>query len=73
MTANKMIELMNREPFEPLEIHLNNGTKVRVEQPYQIATRPNSPSVIVYDDEERMRIIAYRNIAEVITVPTPTE
>jgi hypothetical protein len=68
MTANQMLELMNRTPFEPVEIHLNNGTKIKVEHPYQIATRPNAAACAVYgDDDDLMRIVAYRNIAEVIT------
>jgi hypothetical protein len=62
-----MIELMSRVPFEPFEIHLSDGTQIRVEQPFQIATRPNSPSCVIYDEDDRMRIVAYRNITEVIT------
>ena len=49
------------------EIHLSDGTQIRVEQPFQIATRPNSPSCVIYDEDDRMRIVAYRNITEVIT------
>ena len=67
MTANKMIELMNRMPFEPLEIHLSDGERIVVERPYQIATRPNGPSCVIYTDDDRMRIVSYRNITEVIT------
>jgi hypothetical protein len=68
MTASDMLGLMNRTPFEPVEIHLNNGTKIRVEHPYQIATRPNAAACIVYgDDDDVARFITYRNIAEVIT------
>jgi len=44
MNANQMIELVNRTPFEPLEIHLSDGTQIRVEQPYHIATRQRSSS-----------------------------
>ncbi len=33
MTANRMIELMDRTPFEPLEIHLSDGERIHVEQP----------------------------------------
>ena len=65
-----MIELMNRTPFEPLEIHLSDGTQIRVEQPYLIATRPGSLSCVIYDENDRMRIVAYRNITEVITTAT---
>jgi hypothetical protein len=70
MTATQMIELMNRTPFEPLEIHLSDGTRIGVEHPYQIATRPKSPTCVIFDDDERMRIVAYRNITEVITRAT---
>jgi hypothetical protein len=65
-----MIALMNRSPFEPLEIHLSDGTQIHVEQPYHIATRQNSPSCIIYDEGDRMRFVAYRNITEVITKTT---
>jgi hypothetical protein len=67
MTANKIIELMKRMPFEPLEIHLSDGTTILVEVPHQIATRANGRSCIIYTDDDRMRIVAYRNITEVIT------
>lgn len=69
MTANQLIELRGRTPFEPLEIHLSNGEIIRVEQPFQIATRRDSPTCSIYEDEDRMRIVTYRNITEVITSP----
>lgn len=67
MTANRMIELMNRSPFAPLEIHLNDGTSIRVAEPFQIATLRNSPTCTIYEEGDRMRIVAFRNISEVIT------
>ena len=70
MHAGQMIDLMNRIPFQPLEIHLSDGTQIRVEQPYQIATRPDSLSCIIYDDDDRTHFVAYRNITEVITTTT---
>lgn len=70
MNASQMIELMNRVPFEPLEIHLSDGTRIRVEQPYHIATRQDSPTCIIYDEDDRTRFVAYRNITEVITSAT---
>jgi hypothetical protein len=66
MTANQMIELMNRSPFVPLEIHLNDGRSIKVEHPYEIATKPNSAICIVYDGE-LARFVSFRNITEVIT------
>jgi hypothetical protein len=72
MNALQMIALMNRTPFEPLEIHLSDGTQIRVEQPFHIATRQNSPTCIIYDEGDRMRIVSYGNITEVITNATAT-
>ena len=69
MNATQLIELMNREPFEPIEIHLSDGTRILVEHPYQIATARNSPSCTIYDTDDRMRIVAYRNITEILTTP----
>jgi hypothetical protein len=66
MTANQMIELMNRVPFAPLELHLNDGHSIRVGHPYEIATKPNSQVCIVYDGD-LARFVAFRNIAEVVT------
>ena len=58
---------MNRTPFEPFEIHSNDGERIQVENPYEVSTRPNSPTCTVCTDDDRMRIVAYRNITEVIT------
>ncbi len=70
MTALQLIKLMNRTPFEPFEIHLTDGARIRVEHPYEIATRPKSRTCIIYDEDEGMRIVAYRNITEVVTKTT---
>jgi hypothetical protein len=66
MTANNIIELMNRTPFTPLEIHLSDGASIRVEETFQIATACNSPTCVVYDGD-RMRIVVLRNVTEVVT------
>ena len=70
MNATQMIELMNRTPFEPIEIHLNDGTQILVEHPYYIATRPKGSMCFIYDEDERIRYVAYRNIAQVVTKAT---
>jgi hypothetical protein len=67
MNATQMLELMNRSPFQPLGIHLNNGTVIHVEEPFGIRATRHSPTCIVFDNEGIARFIAYRNIAEVIT------
>ena len=69
MTANQMLEFMNRSPFEPIEIHLSDGAVIQVTEPYSIATKPHSQSCVVFVDDEVARHIAFRNVTEVITKP----
>jgi hypothetical protein len=66
MTAQQMIKLRNRTLFEPFEIHLTDGTRIRVEHPYEIATPPKGRAWVIYEDDDGMRIVAYRNITKVI-------
>lgn len=66
MNAQQMIKLMNRTPFEPFEIRLTDGARIRVEHPYEIATRPKGSACVIYE-EDGMRTVAYRNITEVVT------
>ena len=68
MTASYMIELINRTPFRPLEIHLNNGAKIEVIEPYQVATAPNAAAFTVHlMDRDESRLVAYRSVAEIVT------
>ena len=64
MTATQMIELRNRNAFE---VHLTDGANIKVGEPWQIATSRDSPVCVNFDTEERMRIISFRNITEVVT------
>lgn len=66
MDATEMINLMNRTPFQPLEIHLNDGSVVTVNEPFEIATQRTSPCFIVYSSD-KMDAIAYRNVTRVST------
>jgi hypothetical protein len=67
MIAERIIELRSRKPFFTFVIRLKDGTKISVDEPHCIATGPNSPSCVVHN-QGTMRIVAYRDIAE-ITVP----
>lgn len=66
MNATELIKLMNRTPFHPLEIHLNDGSLVTVNEPFEVATQRTSPCFIVYSGD-RMDVIAYRNVAKITT------
>jgi len=68
MNASKMIELINRQPFEPIEVHLNDGTVFTVESPHLIATSRHQATFTVYsDDDDSARYVAYRNVTQVVT------
>ena len=68
MSATAMIELVNRQPFEPLEVHLSDGQVLWVESPHLIATGRNTSTLTLFSDEdESARYVAYRNITQVIT------
>lgn len=67
MNATELIKLMNRTPFQPLEIHLNDGSAIVVNEPFEIATQRTSPCFVVYAPD-RMDVIAYRNLARITTL-----
>ena len=67
MNATQMLDLLNRTPFQPLEIRLDNGTVIHVDTAFAIRAVPHSSTCIVFDDEGIARFIAYRNMAEVVT------
>jgi len=66
MNPTELISLMNRTPFEPLEIHLNDGSVISVSEPFEIATQRTSPCFIVYAGD-KMQVVAYRNVTMIST------
>ena len=66
MDANELIKLMNRAPFQPLEIHLTDGSVITVNESFEIATRRTSPCFIVYS-HDKMDVVSYQNVARVST------
>jgi hypothetical protein len=66
MKATELLKLMNRSPFQPLEIHLNDGSTITVNEPFEIATQRTSPCFVVYTSD-KMDVIAYRNVTKVTT------
>lgn len=69
MTSNDIISLMNRVPFAAFEIRMSDGNRVRVEEPFQVATRRNSPVCIVYGGDDQTHFVSVRNITEIVTDP----
>ena len=67
MKATQMLSLLNRTPFQPIEIHLSDGMVIHVESPFEIRALPNSATCIVFDDEGIARFVSYRNMTQVVT------
>ena len=66
MNATELIKLMNRSPFQALEIHLNDGSVITVHEPFEIATQRTSPCFVVYS-ADKMDVVSYRNVSKVTT------
>ena len=66
MNATELLKLMNRTPFQPLQIHLNDGSMVTVNEPFEVATQRTSPCFIVYS-ADKMDVVAYRNVTKIET------
>jgi len=66
MNASTLLELMNQKPFLPLEVRLNDGQTVKIDEPFHVAVRRSRPKFVVFDDDA-IRHVAYRNVAEVVT------
>ncbi|MGD9854590.1 MAG: hypothetical protein AB7U20_06515 [Planctomycetaceae bacterium] len=67
MNAAELIKLRDRTPFQPLEIHRNDGSAITVHEPFEIATQRTSPCFVV-DSGDRMDVVAYRKVAKIITL-----
>jgi hypothetical protein len=66
VTSNRILELINRLPFVPLEIHLSDGARISVTYPYDIAVNPHSADFTVFEDHQ-LRFVSVRSITEVVT------
>lgn len=73
MTATQMIELMNTSPFRSFKVHLADSAVIKVEEPWRVSTSRNSPVCVIFDIDDRMRIVSFRNITEVVTSTPASE
>jgi hypothetical protein len=65
MTANEMIELRMRTPFVPFEVHLRDGSSIRVEHPYVLSTGRSSSSCVIHENDH-LRFVPYRDVTQVV-------
>ncbi len=64
MNATGLIKLMNRVPFLPLEVSLNDGSAITVNEPFELAAQRTSPCFIVYSGD-RIDVVSYRNVSKI--------
>ncbi len=68
MTANEQREVSRREPFHPFTIHMNDGSRLKVEQPDDLFVhRTWRFEAVVILPQGRFSIISLRNISHVST------
>ena len=68
INAVSIIDLRMRHPFQPFRLRLTSGESIVVEYPWQIATAPNAGSCAAYDATGDLRLVRYRDVAELDTV-----
>lgn len=70
MTPEAIQELLKRQPFEPFEVHLSNGTVHEVRHP-EFAMLSPSRLVILDPVADRLAIVSLFQVAE-LRVPEPS-
>lgn len=56
MNPDEMIDLLRKFPFEPLELHLNNGASFRINHPDQAMVYPEGESLYLVANGKVKRI-----------------
>ncbi|MFM9956977.1 MAG: hypothetical protein ACKVZJ_02790 [Phycisphaerales bacterium] len=67
MIANDIIELLDREPFEPFRICLSSGESYAVTNPHMIALG-KSRAFIVVANSDRQALAPYLHISALETI-----
>jgi hypothetical protein len=67
MTADALIELLERDPFEPFRICLSSGESYEVRNPHMVALM-KSRVFVALPDSERSTFVSYLHIAALETI-----
>lgn len=57
--------MMQVSPFPVLEVRLNNGDVVRVDEPYEITIDKGDPCFTVHEGNTT-HFVAYRNVTQIL-------
>lgn len=67
MTADAIVDMLEREPFEPFRICLSSGESYDVRNPHMVALM-KSKVFIALPDSERSTFVSYLHIAALETI-----
>jgi hypothetical protein len=63
VTAETLIEIDNRRPFEPYTIHLNSGETVRINEPEHCLVTRDGRTLVFNEAGGKLKFIAVQNIS----------
>lgn len=64
MDADRLRELLCREPFEPFRLVLRSGTTYEIRNP-QLVVPMNREAFVAFDDGDRCAFVPYMHVASV--------
>ena len=67
MTANAIVELLEREPFEPFRICLSSGESYDVPNPHLVALQ-RTRVFIAMPNSDRQALVSYLHISALETI-----
>ncbi len=67
MAADSIVQMLEREPFEPFRICLSSGESYEVRNPHMVAIM-KSKLFLALPDSERSTFVSYLHIAAVETI-----
>ena len=65
MTAQTLIDIDNRRPFQPYSLRLDNGDVVRIEKPEHCLVTEDGRTLVYNETDGKLKFIAIPNITVV--------
>lgn len=71
MTAEKLLDVYEVQPFHPFIMHLADGRAITVHHREFMATAPTARNVVVFQPDGRMNIIDLQLVTDIELKPRP--
>jgi hypothetical protein len=65
MTADKLLEVYDVEPFQPFVLHLADGRAISVPHREFMATAPKARNAVVFQPDVRMNVIDLELVTDI--------